>query len=152
MKKLIKGEWYEFYGLNNCLLQYNNEERTKGWWNGTYGEEWHFNGMSDIAKPASERMLKKYGVIKEMKEKKKLNLGWIYLVASVIHLISSVLSFINGDIVIANTYLILSILFFNWYRDYVSKEERTSNTITSSYIDGEDLIITIEKDRNKRTS
>ncbi|WP_299150614.1 hypothetical protein, partial [uncultured Acinetobacter sp.] len=95
MKKLKKGEWYEFYGHKDCLLQYNDGEYTKGWWNGAFGYNYHFKGMSDIAKPASERMLKKYGVIKEMKEKKKLNLGLIYLVASIIHLISSVLSFIK---------------------------------------------------------
>ena len=119
MKKLIKGEWYEFEGHKDCLLQYNDGEYTKGWWNGAFGYNYHFNGMSDIAKPASEKILKKYGIIKEMKEKKKLNFNCIYLVASVIHLISSVLSFIKGDITLANTYLILSILFFNWHRDYV---------------------------------
>lgn len=120
MEKLKKGEWYEFYGLNNCLLQYNNEERTKGWWYGDYGEEYHFKDMSGIAKPASEKMLKKYGIIKEMKEKKKLNFNWIYLVGSIIQTIVFVSSLIKGDVDIANTHLILAILLVNWYRDSVS--------------------------------
>ena len=74
---------------------------------------------------------------------RKLNLNWIYLVASVIHLISSVVSFIKGDIAIANTYLILSILFFNWHRDYVREANISALTV------GKDLELTIERNKNR---
>lgn len=76
-----------------------------------------------------------------------IKLKWIYLLGSAIQAGACISSLIKGDIILANTYLILSILFLNWYRDDVRKEETTSNTITRSYIDGKDLIITIEKDK-----
>lgn len=45
---------------------------------------------------------------------------YIYLAATIVNGIASIVSLIRGEILLANTQIILSVLFMNWYK----KEER----------------------------
>lgn len=41
---------------------------------------------------------------------------YIYLAASIVNGIASIVSLIRGEILLSNTQLILAVLFMNWYR------------------------------------
>lgn len=83
-----------------------------------------------------------------LKQTSMIKLKWIYLLGSALQTGSCITSFISGDFVLANTHLILAVLFLNWYRNDVRKEGKAH---TSAYIDGNDLIITIEKHKNEQS-